>query len=403
MANQNSWRRNLRPASFRNLSFFIDISSLTTGRKIVLHEYPDRALGFPEDLGKIPRSFKLDCHIIGDDYFEQKRLLIEAFERQGTGELVHPYYGTLIVQTGTVTVNEDTAQGRIAAFSVQCYEAGDNTFPNNIQDKAAVLRDRTATLQQVAKQEFDENFSIVSLPGFAVDSARAKINEVSLLFDQSTQGFVTLSEEASRLAFGTRNLIAETDDLLQGPEVLSDRLLGSFSLLNDTLVSVRDRFTAARAFTRVGSNDEPIPDTTETRRAEARNNQVFNTFITQVAISNLASSAIEIDYDNIEEANRARQEISALIATQLESTQNDDIYQALLDLNAVVVRSLPDVDADLPNIESFTTNQATNSLIVVYNLFENLDSEQDLIRRNNIKNPAVISDCTELEVLDVNR
>ena len=165
----NSWTRNLRPASFRNIPFFIDTSAFTTGRRIVLHEYPDRALGFPEDLGKIPRSFKLDCHIIGDDYFEQKEALINAFETQGTGELVHPYYGTVIVQTGTVTINEDTGQGRIAAFSVQCYESGSNTFPNNIQDKVSVLRNRTEVLEQAAKQEFDENFSTDALPRFAVD------------------------------------------------------------------------------------------------------------------------------------------------------------------------------------------------------------------------------------------
>ena len=403
MANQSSWRRNLRPASFRNVPFFIDTSSFTTGRRVVLHEYPDRAQGFPEDLGNVPRIFKLDCHILGDDYFEQKEALINAFERQGTGELVHPYYGTVVVQTGTLTVNEDTGEGRIAAFSVQCYAAGDNNFPNNIQDKVSVLRNRSEVLSQTAKQQFDDNFSVTSLPGFAVDSARAKIAEVSRLFDQSTSGLVTLSEEASRLAFDTRSLIAETDDLLQAPERLSERLLNSFTLLESTLTSARDRFSSNQAFTVFGENTETIIETTQTRARQARNNSFFDTFIRQVAIANAATHAIDVEYDNIEQANQARESVSALINEQLETTQNDDIYQALMDLNAVLVRALPDVDTDLPNIESFTPEVVTNSLIVAYDLFENLESEQDLIRRNGIKHPAFINDCEELEVIDVNR
>ena len=72
-------------------------------------------------------------------------------------------------------------------------------------------------------------------------------------------------------------------------------------------------------------------------------------------------------------------------------------------LNAIIVKTIPDIDNELPNIETVVPRRTTNSLLVTYDLFENLESEQDLINRNGIKNPAFIEQGVSLEVIDVRK
>ena len=398
-----SWKDNLRPASFRGVSFFVDTSSITTGRRVAVHEFPDRDNPFPEDLGKVSRSFTVEAHIIGDDYFEVKTALISAFEQKGTGELVHPYFGTLEVQSGAFTVNEDSGQGRIAAVSMQFYEAGNNAFPSNIEDKKSIVGKRSTSTIEAAKNEFDSKFSIAGLPGHAIQTSRDQIASLTKTFTSSTSGLVTVSESASKLAFGNRNLIAETDALLQSPSVLSSRIIDSFGLLEDSIPDFKSKAKSISNFSSFGLSGESITGDTPTRIKQRENQKTFNNFIKQVSIAKNAEYSANTEFNSLSEANEKREEISALIEEQKELTSSDDIFQEMQALNAIIVKTIPDIDNELPNIETVVPRRTTNSLLVTYDLFENLESEQDLINRNGIKNPAFIEQGVSLEVIDVRK
>jgi len=397
------WKDNLRPASFRGISFFVDTSTITTGRRVAVHEFPDRDNPFPEDLGKVSRSFTVEAHILGDDYFEIKTSLISAFEQKGTGELVHPYFGTLKVQSGAFTVNEDSGQGRIAAVSMQFYEAGSSAFPSNIEDKKSIVEKRSASTIEAAKNEFDSKFSIAGLPGYAVQTSRDQIASLTETFTSSTSGLVTVSESASKLAFGNRNLIAETDTLLQSPSVLSSRIVSSFGLLEDSIPDFKSKAKSISNFSAFGLSGEVISGDTPTRIKQKENQETFNNFIKQVSIAKNAEYSANTEFNSLSEANEKREEISALIEEQKELTSSDDIFQEMQALNAIIVKTIPDIDNELPNIETVVPRRTTNSLLVTYDLFENLESEQDLINRNGIKNPAFIEQGVSLEVIDVRK
>lgn len=398
-----SWKDNLRPASFRGVPFFIDTSNMTTGRNVALHEYLNRTEPYPEDMGQVPRNFRIDGHILGDDYFQTKDRLIRAAEQQGPGELIHPYFGTMQVQIGAFSVGEDNKTGRIASISFQFYEAGTNVFPDNLQDKEEIIFERSDALLDASKKEFDDKFSVADQPAFVVDSARLKVETLSALFESSTEGLVTGANKASELAFNSRNLIAESTDLLSAPSELSQRIIDSFVLLQDTLLDIVGRNSAINNFTNFGSEDDEILTLTPQREQQDINLNTFNDFIIQISIAKAIEYAAGAEFDNLEDANNRRLEISSLIDSQREKTNNDDIYQALQSLRDSLVRSVPDTDADIPNIETINTNRTTNSLLVVYDAFENIDSEADLIKRNKISNPAIIAGGTELEVIDVRK
>ncbi|MEN4843378.1 DNA circularization N-terminal domain-containing protein, partial [Pantoea agglomerans] len=78
-----SWNDNLQDASLRGIAFKVDSDEATFGRRVQVHEYPNRDKPWAEDLGRATRRFSVQAYLIGDDFFEQRNRLIEAIEKPG--------------------------------------------------------------------------------------------------------------------------------------------------------------------------------------------------------------------------------------------------------------------------------------------------------------------------------
>ena len=63
------YKERLQPASFRNVSFYVNAHTLEGGRRIVNHEFPDRDDPATEDMGRRSRSFAIEGHVIGTIIF----------------------------------------------------------------------------------------------------------------------------------------------------------------------------------------------------------------------------------------------------------------------------------------------------------------------------------------------
>lgn len=398
-----SWKDRLRPASFRGIAFFIDSSQYTGGRRVAFHEFPDRDNPFPEDLGKVGQTFRVEGHILGDTYFDTKQQLLEAANKEGPGELVHPYYGTLLVQCGAFSIDEDNREGRIAKISFQFYEAGDNRYPKEVDDKQFVLEEKNLSALDKSKAEFDRRFSIAKLPGFAVDTARKSIADAATAFENATKGVQTQAKEIADLAFAIRNLRAETNDLLQSPANLSQRLLDSFSLLEDACSVPRGKFAAAQTFVAFGSGDAPIPTTTPIRQKQDENKRVFDDLMKRASTIQAVSAASTIEFESVNEASQTRDTLRDQIDDILLTCEDDDVFQAFQDVKAQLARVLPDADSDLPNVQEVKTQDTNPSLVIAYDLFEVPEAEEDLINRNKIAHPGFVLGGSTLEVIDVRK
>ena len=88
---QNSgWRSRLRDASFRGVPFLLDDDEGTFGRRVQVHEYPQRDKPFTEDLGRATRRISINAYLVGDDYDEQRNKLIGAPSRDGCETVCEP-------------------------------------------------------------------------------------------------------------------------------------------------------------------------------------------------------------------------------------------------------------------------------------------------------------------------
>ena len=87
----------LRPASFRGVSFQVNGTDLGAGRRVQVHEYPQRDQPWVEDLGRATREIAFDGFLIGADYVDQANQLLAALETAGAATLVHPWLGSMQV------------------------------------------------------------------------------------------------------------------------------------------------------------------------------------------------------------------------------------------------------------------------------------------------------------------
>ena len=398
-----SWKDHLRPASFRGKKFFVDSSQYTGGRRVSFHEFPDRDDPYPEDLGKVGRTFKVEGYIIGDDYFTLKKELVEATEKEGPGELVHPYYGTLQVQLGPFSIDETKQDGRFAKLSFLFYEAGNNRFPQQIDDKVSLLEDTSANALLKAKDSFDKKFSILDQPGFVVEAARDKVAQVTDAFMNATKNVRVAADKIADLAFSIRNLKAEVNDLLQSPAKLSQRLLDSLALLEGAIETDEGKLQAHSSLFAFGASDPSIIGLTPQRDQQRTNKVAIDSLIKQASVAKAVNVGALVVYPSTDDATKVRNQLAEVIEEISLSTPDDEVYKVFRDLNAQMVNAIPDSDSELPNIQTVTLQNSSNSLLVAYDLFEKPEVELDLVARNKIKHPGFIVGGTTLEVIDVRK
>jgi prophage DNA circulation protein len=130
----------LETASFRGVLFTCTSHEVKAGRRHADHIYPQRDLGYHEDLGRADREFTLSAYLVGDNAFSQRDRLLEAFEARGPGELFHPWLGRLTVVAKPSTFRESRSTRRLVELSLTFVEAGRASVVTAWRDTRASLR-----------------------------------------------------------------------------------------------------------------------------------------------------------------------------------------------------------------------------------------------------------------------
>lgn len=144
--------KTLRKASYEGIHFDVDSATLSFGRRTVTHEFPQRDTSYVEDLGKATRQFSIQGFIVGDDFIDRSKRLIDKIESQvGTdrranhGKLVHPWLGSLeVTPIDNPSITYDRAK-RFCTFTLTFLEAGNEStkkttsWANQLLSKADAL------------------------------------------------------------------------------------------------------------------------------------------------------------------------------------------------------------------------------------------------------------------------
>jgi prophage DNA circulation protein len=150
----SAWRQSLKPASFRNVQFLVDISAQGGGRRGVLHEYPKRDTPYWEDMGRRARHHPVQGYLIGSNYLPQRDQLIAALDAAGNGMLVHPLLGAMVVGCDHWTCQESRERGGYCTFEMAFSEAGSPANASALTDTQAQTQIAANSADQTAVSTF---------------------------------------------------------------------------------------------------------------------------------------------------------------------------------------------------------------------------------------------------------
>ncbi|MFX2607071.1 DNA circularization protein [Enterobacter mori] len=96
------WAENLQTASFRGVTFDVTATDEQVSRDHAVYEYPHVDGADLKDLGRKARPYRLTAFLWGDHYEYDLQTLTAVLDTPGTGELIHPVYGSIpsVIVTG---------------------------------------------------------------------------------------------------------------------------------------------------------------------------------------------------------------------------------------------------------------------------------------------------------------
>lgn len=400
-----AWKDNLRPASFKGISFFVEDHEAEVGRRLVVNEYPYRDTPYTEDMGRLARRYSVTAYVIGDDYMSARDSIMDAVEAGGAGVLIHPYLGTKNVIAETARVRESKSEGRFAIVTFSFVEAGARLFPDASPVPDALVALRADELISAARSAFVDGMTVTGVSEWVRNSYAGTLGDVADIFDviRSNGGInknttVALINQAATWVADVADLSSPSITLIRDLAGAADRIIsamgGVFDLSPSPDVSALNlqrfsSFTAARN----GAN-------TAAARIADQNAAISETFVRTVAVAEETKAAVEQNFKSYEEATAARQSILGRLDTLAGETTDDGIYNAFRSLRAEVATAIPGDENSLPRLSSVALKQSVPSLVMAYDLYESVDDEQEILDRNKIRHPAFVPGGQKLSVLN---
>lgn len=374
------------------MPFEVESDDATFGRRVEVHEYPQRDMPYAEDLGRKARERNLTAFVIGDDYMTKRDALLAAFEKAGSGELVHPYYGRMVVTVTDVRVSHSFRDGGMCSFQISFVESGELAYPAAVNATSTQSLLAADVLETNAIDDFTENFSVDSLPEFAVTDAITEFNEGLTSIDGAlTSAGVVLSNPLSLLSDDLADLIRTPGQLAtrffgifaKGNAVLSQISgLGDINALNMLNALTTLRLTSLFSQRYIGGN-------TPTRARMEQNKNAINTLVRQALITQSAGMVAAMPLPVYDDAIVIKNELLATIDAEIE-TANDETYLALKTLRSKTYADITARTQGAARIKNITPKEVTPALVLAYDLYEDTGRDGEIIERNKVRHPGFV-------------
>lgn len=423
-----TWRDDLLPASFRGIKFLIEQATVPVGRKGQLHEYPQRDEPFFESLGKQSQVHKVSAFVIGDDCFERRDKLLEALEKEGPGELVHPWLGRMQVDVGECDLSHSRPEGGMARLELTFYPSKPRKFPTGTANTQQQVVKSSETLLQSALRRYKAAMALVD---------KARINMIGLRNGLSNVYAIIQRQFTPFLGLFT-NLSGFIQSLVNSPSALSALFSSYFSDFSTsglfrtgvsrsssssgqgtsgagavTAPSYRNSVALASQHAEAVTSINTVPqaggaDTTAAAQAVA--DLVQDALLVQVAliISEMpvatqpvtVESTPSIDHQAVQPVERPEVPVADDVI-ELRDALSEAIwdaslkaepehYQALNTLRQALVKHLTAVAASGVRLVDITPAETLPALVLAYRRFGDATRAGEVVQRNRIQHPGFV-------------
>lgn len=362
-----SWQT--RIASFRGVEFHVTDTNESFGRRAVVHEYPQKDVPDTEDMGRKARTFNVDGFVIGPTYESTRDQLIEAAEKSGGGQLVHPYYGTRVVTVLDCKVTHSTDRGGMARFSFSFIEAGVSTEPSVVVDTSAQLADVQTSALESVKQDFLAGYSLDGLPSWGVGDIQSTLQDIANLDAMSSLGGLAES------------FLGQLGDLMRLP---GDLAAGLFGLIAQ-LPNVQDLLDLPFLKSQKVAGVQSVGGVVKQQQA------LITLAVRRAALIQHAGIQATANHATVSDVQAARQSIQQAFDDHDYARGNPrpslELASRLRQVRTSALAHMSSLAVTLPRTYELQLNEPVPALVLSYNLYGQL-RQDDIVKRNAVRHPG---------------
>lgn len=419
------------PASFRGVSFWVESSDLSVGRRTVTHQYPQRDEPFTEDLGRAAREYRFSAFVLGDDYIEQAKKLREALEKPGAATLVHPEFGEIQVVAQPGASMSFSQSMRRVNFSLAFVEAGLNAFPTPEGASQQASRAAADEVSEAAAESFEDSLTLDDIEDFVQDALNGDLlDALDIISNSEIAKVLDFADRVSELANDAIGLVRG------GPKAFATKLMGALGLsrLATTVAGWQrvGKSLCALADDLRGDDDEPYFSTVKPKSAEVieSNRKAVYSLCRQAVLvqavgvstligtdvdSTVASSSIlpddgedvvdtqsgatqvgtvtssgsfstspTISYDEMLEA---RERIVGRLEEEMLDVEDDAVFMALREAATAVSKDLSSRAEEQARLYDYDAGAVLPSCVTAMELYGDATRAQEIVVRNGVTNP----------------
>jgi len=405
------WIKTLRRASFRGAAFHVDRDSISYGRRVTVHEFPNRDRPYVEDLGEKAISFGVTAYVASDHALGQMSALVSACRRGGPGTLILPTEGSLLVVPYRCDRQFSKDKLGYVAFDLSFHEAGIGfgTFSVALLERLVSVAAEAAV--PLIGSNFLSSFSTIGEVPWVVASAASGIRTWLEAIDEKRVTLLGASGTAiapvTDLARSLGRLHRNAEDLANAGRGAIDA--GSHSAevaressapvivaeMADVMQAVRQSAATpeiAIEVLRDLATYDPVSFVdgealSTTSAAERANEAAINSMMRSNALLELAVATANASYSTRREAIQARADLAELFERELNSADRD-AYAALVEVRGRAAQAISRKVVDLRPTITIEAAASEPSLVWAWRLYRDAQLEGDLAERNRVRHPA---------------
>ena len=299
--------------------------------------------------------------------------------------MIHPTFGVLEVIVESFSVNESLvdAQG-MASFNITFKESGKKTFPKGKLQGLSKINEIGAAAITGINDEFVQKFSTKGHPQFVKDSAIDLLSEGADLYNTTSSSIKKNIQKVADIGQKARNFKAALVDIIEDPLKIAAQITALSDDLGAISFDTRELFSKYRESKDFAADIKPIQVTTDSRQAQQDNQESISFIIKNQGLVNSVLKASEMaetgDFESSTEAKEIQDELLTEIDFLSSVIDNDDLYLKLQELRSQLIRIISNSSHSLPSVKNVTPLITTNSIVLAYNEYENLDHELDIVK-----------------------
>ena len=300
----------IQPASYKDIPFLVNVTSTSGGRKDALHEFPNSNIQNVEDMGLLPRDYKVTA-IIGEPNYRFKRdALLRVLEEGGTGILIHPTFGRVEnIAARTWTMIEDLKKAGDLEIQINFAPSDSSGLPVETENTLSIIKESSSSVFDSITSDIGNLFNVTNSFTGNYRAAQDKLNQFVLAVSGNTKTLTSTTGAVNEFNQLVDNFTSAINKNINQPLILAEGIKDIFVALPELYDNAQSQFSVQSLFFTFGDDDTETPQNTVGRIERSQNDSVINNAVKGLALSSAYTSAAQIEFQTVREIESVEAEL----------------------------------------------------------------------------------------------